>query len=118
MHRTLAALFALVALLVPLAACGGDDDGGGSVQAYCDLVDEVNQQEDFPSDDQLEELVDAAPGEISDDIEFVADRLREANDNPETAEEVFEDSDFTDRLENIEAFEEENCGGESGDDGE
>ena len=115
MHRTLAVLLALVALLVPLAACGGDDDGGGSVQAYCELSSELDDQEDFPSDEQLDDLLDSVPDEISDDMELLVDRFREANDDPAAAEEVFDDPDVTEAIGNVEAFEEENCGGESGD---
>ena len=110
MQRTAAALFALVALVVPLTACGGDDDGGGgSVQAYCDLSNAGDGREDFPSDDELDEIADAAPDEIDDDIELVVDRIKEANDDPESAEEVFDDPEVTEALENIEAFETENC---------
>ena len=109
MHRTLAALFALVALLFPLAACGGDDDGGGSVQAYCDASKELDDQEEFPSDEQLDDLQDSAPDEISDDIELLVDRFREANDDPESAEEVFDDPEVTEAIGNVEAFEDENC---------
>ena len=108
MHRTFAALFALLVLLVPLAACGGDD-GGGSVQAYCDLSKELDDQEEFPDDDQLDELFDAAPDEISDDIELLVDKFREANDDPESAEQVFDDPEVTEAIGNVEAFEEESC---------
>ncbi|MGH2684034.1 MAG: hypothetical protein ACRDJP_01015 [Actinomycetota bacterium] len=113
MHRTLSALFALFALLTPLAACGGDDDGGGSIQAYCDFSRSLDEQEDFPTDDQLDELSDTAPDEISDDVEFLVDRFREANDNPAEVEEVFQDEEVNEAIENVEAFEEENCADEA-----
>ena len=114
MRRPLAALAALSALLIPLAACGGDDDGGGdSIQAYCDFSAGLDGQEDFPSDEQLDELIELAPDEISDDVDFVAGRFKEENDTPEDAGAVFDEPDIVERIERIEAFEQEQCGREA-----
>jgi hypothetical protein len=62
-----------------LAACG--DDGGGSVEAFCESAQEFADSDDFfASDTSLEEARDAinamaddAPDEINDDAETAAE---------------------------------------------
>jgi hypothetical protein len=116
MRRTSAIIAFLFALLLPLAACGGDDDGregadgGGDVQAYCEFSKSLDDQEDFPTNDQLDELSDLAPAEIADDINFVVDRFKDADSDEQAMIEMFDDPDVTERVENIEAFEERECG--------
>jgi hypothetical protein len=77
-----------------LAACGGDDDGGGdggeaSVEAFCETIEGARAAEDpfeglEPGDtegvvdafgsarDQIRDVADAAPDEVRDDAEQLA----------------------------------------------
>lgn len=98
----LAAVGAIV--MLGLAACDSDD-GGGDLAAYCELSAELDDTEGFPSDEQLEDLRDAAPDEISDEVGFVVDRVTEADD----PREAFEDDEVNSRIETLEEFEAENC---------
>ena len=91
-----------------VAACGDDNDEG-DLATYCRLSAELDQQEDLPSDDQLDEIRDAAPSEIRDEVDVVVDSFKEANDDPENFEQVFDDPDFEEAITEIEAFEDENC---------
>lgn len=116
MRHSLKTLLALAVLLVPLAACGGDDGGGGdnagSIQAYCDFSASLDEQSDFPSESQLDQLRDVAPSEIEDDIDAVVDRFEEVGEDEEALGELFSDEEFSERIERIEAFEERECGRE------
>lgn len=98
-------------LMLVGAACGSDDGGGGDVAAFCSLSAEFEEQSEFPSAEQLDEVVDAAPGEIRDDVETLADAFRSIEDDPEVAAEVFEDEEVLEAGERVEQFEEENCDG-------
>jgi hypothetical protein len=73
---------------------------------YCAIAAELDAQEDFPSDEQLEELRAVAPDEIAEEINTVADALIEAED-PLL---VFGDPVIGAAFEPIETFEAENCG--------
>jgi uncharacterized cupredoxin-like copper-binding protein len=106
----LALLAALPMLL--LGACG-DDDGGADVEAYCDLARELDEQEDFASDEQIGALIDTAPADIADDVEFVAERFKQAG--ADEIEQVFGDPEVAERIEPIEQFEAEHCGIGGGD---
>lgn len=91
-----------------LAACGDDDDAGGSAQAYCDMSAELNDVDEVPSGDQLDELVDTAPSEIRSEVQTLVDAVEsgEFDDSVSEAEQA------------ITEFEESNCGGDlaAGDD--
>ncbi len=154
----------LAATVLVFAACGDDDGGsataGGSSEAFCGLADEVqsldelgegvdptdfgaleNQLDEFNS--VLDDAVDAAPGEIRDDVELVARTvnemfeamrgpLQELTENPEAAAqnpEIFqqlqeaapspeEEEELEAASQRIEEFVEEECGidTDSGDD--
>lgn len=152
----------LAAAVLALAACdsGGNGGGGGSSEAFCGLADEVQGLEDLgegidPTDfgaleGQLDEFnnvladaVDAAPDEIRDDVELVANTvnemfeamrgpLQELSENPEAAAqnpEIFqqlqeaaptpeEEEELEAASQRIEEFVEEECGidTDSGDD--
>ncbi len=79
---------------------------------YCGLAAELDNQEAFPSDEQLEELRAAAPDEIAAEINMVADAFIEADD-PML---VFGDPEIAAALEPIDAFEAESCGLDRGED--
>lgn len=98
---------ALAPLMAVFVACG--DDGGGDVSTYCELSRESDQAE--IDDDQLDELADAAPSEISDEVQTAVDELKDNSD------EVFagESEEFNEAVEVIEEFEAENCGDDASD---
>lgn len=108
MKRFTVMIFVALAATFGLVACG-DDDNEGDLAAYCDLVEELDAQEDFPTDEQLNELQDVAPAEIDDEVDLVAERFKEVNDNPEDAQAVFEDPEVEEAFSTIEAYEDENC---------
>lgn len=113
MRNWLVAGFTAFALLV--AGCGDDEDGG-DLAAYCDLTASFDDQESFPSDDQLDEVEDVAPEEIRDDVETFADAIREVDeDDPAAASALFDDEEVVTALGNIEQFEAENCDTDSDD---
>jgi hypothetical protein len=80
-----------------------DSDGGGEFAGYCALVADLDAQEGSPTPEQLEELRELAPEEISAEINAIVDGFLEqgaAFFGSEEAAELFEP---------IEAFEAENC---------
>lgn len=103
----------LVVLLVP--ACGDDDDDSASSEEYCEIKTELDAagekafsdlkedatedeydavQEEFvkANRDRFEDLVDAAPGKIKDDLRIVVDGVLDPNapENEEAADRVSE----------------------------
>lgn len=112
-------MFTVTALAAVLAlagtGCGDDDDeeaSGGDTVAYCEIARALDEQEGFPSPEQLEEIRDAAPAEIRDEAEVVVSKLLESieADDPGAA---FDDPEVTGALGPIEAYDAENCGIES-----
>ena len=126
--RWTAAVAAAVALGLVAAGCGDDDDAdeattttateaAGDIDPefadYCELAIELDEQEDFPSPEQLEALRDEAPEEISEELDFVVDTFLAAGDDMFAA---FEAPGMEEAFEPIEAFEAEHCGIEGEDD--
>ena len=115
-------LAAVTAMAFIAVGCGDDDDetstGDESTEAeleeYCDLARELDEQEDFPTTEQLERYRDSAPAEIRDTANTVVEAFLAAGDDPFAAFEApgMEEA-FT---EVIEPFEEEHCGIEHEDD--
>ena len=100
--------------LAVLGGCGDDDDdggggggGGSDVQAYCDLAAAAGQGEAGASEDQLDQLLEAAPDEIQDDVQTVVEAIQSGDAEAVSAPEVTEAS------ENITQFEQENCASDS-----
>lgn len=142
MKRVLPLLFVSA---LALAACGDDDGGSASVDAWCDLSRELDSGE-TPLDDEatmtdpdsareafeefneiLDDASDAAPDEISDDFETLRDGFREFEDAFADADYNFMDLDMSvfegleaemdEASDAIDQFNEEECGIESdGDD--
>jgi uncharacterized cupredoxin-like copper-binding protein len=114
--RAFAALCAFSLLAV---ACGDDDDteastdttvaegeaAGADVEEYCAAVAEMEEAEGFDAA-QFERIKAAAPEEISEEIDYVADAFIEAEGDFGAA---FADPKVEEMLGPIEAFEEENC---------
>ncbi|MBK9180936.1 MAG: hypothetical protein IPM45_15470 [Acidimicrobiales bacterium] len=84
MRRALA-LLALAALAVVPAACG--DDGGGATASFCDQLRGLQADDALGGDltdaqvaeaavQQLDDLAEAAPAEVRDDVETLRDVIR------------------------------------------
>ncbi len=101
--RLAVAATALAASPAILLGCG-DDDGGGDVAAYCALSQELDQAEDFPSNDELDRLADLAPSEIRDEVSRAVGIIK-----VEGAEAAFGNEQFLEDVGAIEAFEDANC---------
>jgi hypothetical protein len=104
----------------------GDDEGAAPVEIapededYCAIATIVNEQDEFPSPEQLEELRATAPDEIADEADTVVEAFIAAGDDPFAA---FEAPGVEEAFEVIEPFDEEHCGivvedGEEDGDGE
>lgn len=121
---------------------GDDEDEGGGSSEFCGVIEDINDADfdelDFEDPealgaalDALEELRDAAPEELEDDVaqlvagfEFLAENIDELSD-PETAAELEEEfadefEDFDAAGERVDDFSLEECGitvdGETADD--
>ncbi|MDQ3913837.1 MAG: hypothetical protein M3323_00685 [Actinomycetota bacterium] len=104
----------LVLVIVALsAACGGDDEGGGSAQAFCDNQEEMDAIDTADPEamaEAIDELAADAPDEISDDVQLIADTLQDLDevDTPEEAE-ALNSSELQEASERIEEWVDENC---------
>lgn len=97
---------ASAAFLLLLGAAGCSDDGGGDVQAYCDFSASLDDEAE-PTQEQYDEIKSLAPSEISDEVDLVVNDIEEVGPD---AEEIPDFSDeFFAALDDIEAFEAENC---------
>jgi hypothetical protein len=109
--RTATAAVAITALAMVGTACGDDDDAasGDDTEAFCDIARELDAQEDFPSVEQLNEYRDAAPEEIREEANLVADAFIEATEAGDVFA-AFEDPAVEEAFGTIEPFETEECG--------
>ena len=119
---------AVVVGALAVAACGSSG-GGGSVEAFCGLLRQFQEQEgqfenvlEDPEQlqravDAVDELADAAPSEIRDDAQTVADGFGEIArafsdvdaDDPAAALEAVQFADVEEASENLGEYAEENC---------
>ena len=76
-------------------------------EEYCAISAIVDQQEEFPSAEQLEELRATAPEEIADEADLVVDAFLAAGDDPFAA---FEAPGVEEAFAVIEPFDLEHCG--------
>ena len=127
--RWTVAVSAAVALGLIAAGCGDDDDAAeatttpaaeeGAIDpefaSYCEIAIELDEQEDFPTPEQLETIRERAPEEIKDEANVVVDAFLAAGDDPFAA---FEDPAVEEAFGPIEAFEAEHCGIEQEDEEE
>ena len=107
MRKQLAGAFALAALVA--TGCGDDEESSaGDIEEYCRLAGETTAN---PTPEDFDRALDAAPGEIRDDLEVVFDAFRSVED-PEDVEALlaaFEDPEVVEASENLEEFAAENC---------
>ena len=105
MRRVVTAGCAALALAMT-GACADDADNddvaaeSGSAEEYCTMSAELDAADAPPSEEQLEEIVDVAPAEIKDDVQTLADAIREEDFEAEAAQEA-------DR--NLQEWEAEHC---------
>lgn len=120
-------VFAFVALPLAVAACGSSggsdaakDRGQGSTSTtapkvaaafkeYCDVARDVAKLDGFPNEQQLGALVDAAPDEIADPVGVAGPRLIAAGSDPVAQMNAFAADDVETAIEQINAWETENC---------
>jgi hypothetical protein len=126
MHRSSARPIRLAVALaagaaLALTACGDDDDssGGASTEAFCEEIEafatSVNESDDtFLAD--FERVADAAPDEISDEVNQMLEAfesLEALPDEPESEEQMAEMMELLEAIEEpadaVEAFGLENC---------
>ena len=105
---------AVAALAFTAVGCGDDDDDetAASVKEYCEFSASLDEGDDLPTDDQLDELGDLAPEEIADAVEVVVDTVKEKGAD---AFEDEDDEEFFGAIDEIEAYEERECGREDPD---
>lgn len=81
--------------------------GGEASEAYCTLARELNQQDSFPTADQLEEYQALAPDAVAEEVEAIATAFAAADGDPAK---IFGDPDTSAAIEALTAFEAEACG--------
>jgi uncharacterized cupredoxin-like copper-binding protein len=113
-RTSLKVLAAFTAMAFIAVGCGDDDDSAATgddtdaeLEEFCALATELDEQEEFPSTEQLQAYGAAAPAEIKDAATTVVDAFVAAGDDPFAA---FEDPAVEEAFQEIEPFEEENCG--------
>jgi hypothetical protein len=79
-----------------LVGCGGGDDD------FCGTSEDLEGQQEMPSSQELQDIVDDAPDEIRDDVQTVFDAL----EDPASADQA----EAEEAGENIDAWIDENCG--------
>jgi uncharacterized cupredoxin-like copper-binding protein len=119
MRRTLVLVAGLAVAVAPLAACGDDSDDA-AVKAddsseYCELATQMDQQDSFPTAEQIQALQDAAPDEIKDALDAAGPVLREYIEKGDPAG-GFEDPVVQENIPTIDAYEADTCGIDKGED--
>ena len=121
-QQILRGLAALAAAGLLVASCGDDDDAATATtettesaeaddaasSEYCDQAREIDQQSEIPTAEQVEALAEAAPEEIADAADEVATAFGERG------LEAFEDPAVAERFEELQAYDTEVCGIDSG----
>lgn len=109
-HRVVGVL-AIATVIV--AGCGGgsDESAAGNLAEFCRLSNETDSSTSLPSSEELAQFVDAAPGEVRDDVRVVVDAVNDVEDPDDVAELIaaFEEPEVVESIQRIEAFEARNC---------
>lgn len=102
----LAAAASCVALIA--AGCGDDDaESAASVEEYCDLIEELDGQEDLPSEEQLTRLKEIRPDAIGAETDAVADAFIESDGD---VGKIFSDPEMEANFAAMEEHDVEACG--------
>lgn len=91
-------------------APGGEDAASLVGTEYCDLAEELFNSDSTPTAEQMEQAQELAPEEIADAIDVAASALIPVADDPVQFFAVVADDQVESALEEINAFEEEQCG--------
>jgi len=118
MIRMRALGLAAAPLLLFTVACG--DDGGGDPEAFCDKIEEYEDDGSLQSQDPdesleaFDDLAEDAPGELQDDLDTLRDAYEEAADlDPEDAGQAFEillSEEVFEATQNFAQYLEDECG--------
>ncbi len=103
-----------------LAACGSDSGGGGSTDAFCEEIQALAESDGGTTEEEdlaaLQSVADAAPSEISDEMDELVDGLEqlqsfdaEAASEDEMAEFLAVAGSLDDASTTVEEFALENC---------
>jgi hypothetical protein len=141
--RTFRTVALAAALGLALASCGDDDDddaesttttteeeaadestttttaeegGDDEFAEICAVAEEIDANESLPTPDQLERYVAAAPAELADAAETAAAPLIEADGDLVAGVAAIAEDDVSAAVDELNAFEEENCGIDHSDD--
>lgn len=99
-----------LAALLAVTGCGDDEDvAAGGTDRYCELARELDEQEDFPSEEQLVEIREVAPEEIAEEADVVVTAFLDAIEAGDPGA-AFADPAVEEAFGPIEAFDEEACG--------
>lgn len=95
-----------------------EEAGEGADSEYCQLSTEINEQDSFPTSEQLEAIGAVAPEEISEEVSLVVDAFRAANEAGDPGS-AFADPAVEEAFGPIDAYDVEVCGleGEEEDEG-
>ena len=106
---TNAATFVVTAGLLLLTACGDDEPTADapSLDEFCSVAAQLNSQDSLPTPEQLAEYQSLAPEEIAEPTAAVVEAFESAADNPQA---VFTDAAALAAIEELTAFEAEECG--------
>jgi uncharacterized cupredoxin-like copper-binding protein len=98
----------------PVTSAGGSTSGSEGnppvPDEICALAKQMDEQDSFPSDAQLQKYKDLAPDEIKDDVNKAADALLSTGDDMVAKFNAFGSDDIEPSIAKIDAWEETNCG--------
>lgn len=105
LHRGRFGSLLSLGVLLMLGACGDTavDTPQNDVAAYCDQAAALDEQEEAPTEEQFNELVQAAPEEIEPMVQRVADRYGQVGFD------AFGEPEVEQALQRLEEWEEQNC---------
>lgn len=100
------------------AACGDDDPDEAAVTTapaadlteYCALATEMDQQEDFPTADQMTRYKELVPAEASDAANVAADAMIPVSDDPVALFNALAADEVSSAIDELDAFEVVTCG--------
>jgi hypothetical protein len=118
------------ACALAVAACGDDEDtdtaatttteasdetttageDGGEFAELCAVAEEVNQQEDVPTAEQVERYQALAPEELADSVELAGGAIIDAEGDQVALFAAFADDEVEAAINELSAFEERECG--------